>query len=229
MTSSTTSTTRSPRHARPGGGADEPADDDAPADGGVASSEGIVRVWFDDDRRLAKVRLSPVWFTKLDTPEELERAFAQAFRLAAARVATVGPRPSAEVTDEEMGEVPELTNDSLAAAIAELEGMFGEWDEALERHLATPRPAPVAVSGSSGGATVTLNPAGHPWSVRFDPEWLDDAQVGAICNAVLAAANDATARRASTAEPDDEFEGLRHRHAVAMARLHRMCNPEGER
>lgn len=199
--------------------------------GSVSGGDGIVRIWFDDDRRLSKVRVSPVWFERLQGSQTLESAFAEAFRLAHLDVGKPRSFPAPEQEDETDDVVPEFSLENLRAMTAELSSLMDEWDAAVERRLAAdPAPEPRRVVGRSEGVTVTLNTAGYPWSVAFDQRWLDDAQVGAICTHVLAAAQ--RAQSAFVPAVDEAVAELAHfkgRHDRLMTRALRMMDPEGKR
>lgn len=161
------------------------SDDAHPSDGSFVGGDGVVRIWFDDAGRLAKVRVSPIWFKKLQGSQTLRHAFLQAFRLSSVRVASSPPAPALERDDA----VPAPAGiDELRTRTASILALMDEWDAAVARRMAaSPPPPPRPATGRVQGVTVTLNAAGHPWDITFDEEWLDDAQVGLICSSVLTA------------------------------------------
>lgn len=197
-------------------------------DGGIGDSDGIVRLWFTDDGSLEKVRLSPVWFRKLDSGAKLAEVFRQAFlthKIRSVGVAKAAPeeRPVPTLVD-----VPEYTPENAAIIHAMIEhnlARMGEAASALDAQGPPPAPKPVEVRVD--GVTVALDAGGHPKSVQFDERWLDHTSVGAICSTVLAATRRAQDQHQLAPVPDTtELEELRAEHDLLLEGLHRMMNPE---
>lgn len=195
-------------------------------DGGFGGGDGIVRIWFDDEGRLSRVRVSPVWFKKLQGDATLESAFHQAFRMASMGVASTDvPQPD-EIDPAVFGELPPPTLENTRAYLAMINEHLTQWRGAVERAEAEPLAAGRRVTGRVTGVALTLDEHGHPHTITFDQRWLDDAQVGPIINAVMAAADKAYAQYVPSPNPVlDELERHRAEHRVLMAGLHRMFNP----
>lgn len=212
---------------------DEAAD---PGVGGYADPDRIVRVWVEDNR-LTKVRVSPVWFRRVMGEDTLENHFRQAFAEASFALASVPPEPSASADEDDAApddldafdQLPRLSASSLTA--------FGELFAQLERRIdeavdnpspGRAEPAPPTI-GNSPGAGVVLDSRGRACDVRFEEEWLDEVQVGAIGSAVLAAAQDAYARHGDTEDPHPELDELLEERRLLMAAYRAMLNPRRSR
>lgn len=196
------------------GAADVEEEDFDESDGGVSDYEGIVRIWVQDGR-LDRVRLSPVWFHKLADAAALERCFQQALRRAALQIPEdpdpetqtdhAGHATEPEITPEvaeRLRDLPELSRRSLAL----FDALGTEMDQRHAEVIAAHQPAAsksAVVAGKSKGVTVTLNTAGVADSVQFDPKWLDDAHVGAICTHIMIAAERAYARYQPAQDVED--------------------------
>ena len=189
---------------------DEDVDDDD-SDGGFSDPERVVRIWVEDGR-LTKVRVSPIWFHKVPDAAALQDRFRMALMRSTLRVAAIPEDSRRPEIPEEAAEafraLPSLSRRSLALMRSARREMAARHSAALAEHD-PPAPAP-AVSGRSKGVTVTLNSAGWAVGVEFDPKWLDDAQVGAICTHVMIAAERAYARY----EPVQQVDELREEIAV---------------
>lgn len=213
---------------------DEAAD---PGVGGFADPDRIVRVWVEDNR-LTKVRVSPVWFRRVMGEDTLENHFRQAFAEASFSLASVPDESTAPVDEDEDGladddaafdQLPRLSKASLAA--------FGELFAQVERRIdeavdssapGRAEPAPPTV-GTAQGVTVVLDARGRACDVQFEEDWLDEAQVGAIGSAVLAAAQDAYARHGDTGDAHPELDDLLEERRLLMAAYRAMLNPRRSR
>lgn len=141
-------------------------------DGGVGDRDGIVRLWFTDDGSLAKVRLSPVWFRKLDSGAKLADVFRQVVaihKVRSVRVAAVQPeeRPVTTLVD-----VPKYTPEHAAIIHAMIEhnlARMGEAAAALDAQgpPAAPKPATAVIvprgSESDSRATPSVTSDWHSW------------------------------------------------------------------
>lgn len=224
-----------PPSASPAGGSVDGAHDDADTDdwssvddGSVTGGDGIVRIWLDDDGRLTKVRVSPVWFKKLQGSQTLDGAFAQAFLLGGARVVQPAPAEPAEDSQPD-DDVPPPPEDAMEVIFERLEALRGEWDAARQRWQSEPPPPPPAPAvGRSEGVTVKLGNTGWPASVTFDEHWLDNAQVGAICTNVQLAADRARAAFVPPLDPHaEELAQFEREHDALMNSLRRMLDRKG--
>ncbi len=215
---------------------DRPRDDDpgppdtpaTPGDGGFGDSEGLVRIWVDDAGRLTKVRLSPVWFRRIRPGQTLEAAFRMAFLRAGLRVApTRWQRPTGNPPTGGPRTAPDPTPGTIEAISEHVEAAAAHrraWFAKLKQVRSRPSPPPPTFRGRAEGATVTLTNDGRPKQVEFDDGWLDRTQVGAVCTAVLAAA-DAAHAQVEAHEPDDApAEDLRTMAEQQTAMLHALCH-----
>ncbi|RRD46611.1 hypothetical protein [Tessaracoccus sp. OH4464_COT-324] len=163
------------------------------ADGSV-DAQGLVRVWFDESNRLQRVRLNSFWYSKIKPGQSLDNAFRQAFADFALRVnpvfdgyfeqePPVEDFAPAEPNDavEGLHRITELHERMMA----ELDAQADATDDADSARETEP------VVGRAYGVTITLNPAGLPEDISFDPGWLDRTNVGDICAAVVEAAKNA--------------------------------------
>lgn len=197
-------------------------------DGGFGGGNGLVRIWFDDDGKLTKVRISPVWFRKLQPGQSLDQAFRQAFMMSSLQLAA--PQEAGEVDESKLQDIPPFSHETIDAFLAEIDDHHRRWDAALAEAVEAPREQPRNVTGKSNGVTLTLDEHGHPHSVVFEEQWLDETQVGSICINVVAAAHKAYAKYVPmTNERLDELERFRAEHEVLLARFHRLFNPRDRR
>lgn len=199
-------------------------------DGGFGGGDGIVRVWFDDAGRLCKVRVSPVWFQRLAPGRTLAQAFHQAFRVSSLALGEAPEREQVDYSALEFGELPPFTRETMNAYLGMMEQHKRRWDEAIARAESAPRPTRRPASGKSAGVVVTLDDFGRPASVQFDEDWLDEAQVGAICTHVVTAAQ--RARERYVPVPDEhrtELERFRTEHDVLTAGFHALLNQKERR
>lgn len=204
---------------------EEALDEDA-ADGGVSDSDGIVRVWLEEGR-LAKVRVSPTWYSKLGK-RSLTECFSQALRMANANASfgRVHEREAPTFDDVDFSGLPRFSSRTFAVLQNLVADAEQRWDEAIERHRARPRDGRDPVEGRSKGVTVALNAAGLAETVSFDDKWLDSAQAGTICDHVLLAAENAYARFVPGADGREELEDLEDEHRFLMATFKAMLNPK---
>lgn len=202
---------------------EEPMGDEG--DGGFSDSEGIVRIWVEDGR-LVRVRVSPIWYRRLQGGRTLANCFDQALLLSSLRVAQAPGEPSGEFPPEiaelKFDNLPRVNRRSIAAFAKVFEDQERRFGEALARHAENP-PKPVEVSGRSKGVTVRLDRHGRAQSVSFDEAWLDDAHAGAICTHVQLAAEAAYARYRPV-EPDAELAELTTERQIISAAYAAMLN-----
>ncbi len=199
-------------------------------DGGFAGTDGIVRIWFDEEGRLGKVRVSPVWFQRLAPGKTLADAFRQAFRVSSLRLGEAPDREQVDYGSLDFGDLPPFTTETMNAYLGMMEEHKRRWDDAIARAEAAPRPIRRPASGKSAGVVVTLDDHGHPSSVQFDEDWLDEAQVGAICTHVLTAAQRAREKFEPVADGSlAELERFRVEHDVLTAGFHALLNQKERR
>lgn len=178
-------------------------------------------MWFDGEGCLDRVRVSPVWFKKLKRGQTLDQAFMQAFAVSGY---SVGGGDVSGFSAGLGGEDPvvELPDMPIEEYVELMRGHALLRREAMERALAEPVPQAGPVVGRFAGVTIWLGSNGHPEGIEFDEDWLDDAQVGAICAAVERAARDAFSRYREVA--DDRFaevERLDEEYRLLRAGLNR--------
>ncbi len=207
---------------------DELIDDDE-GDGGIGGGNGIVRIWVEDDGRISKVRVSPVWFQRLGPGRTLEQAFLEAFGKARMRVAEPGVVESPSFDDADFGEIPPLTPENISLYVRMMNDHRERWLALVEEAAQEP-PAPVPTfRGKSAGVVVTLTDAGFPSQVEFDEKWLDDAQVGSICINVSAAATKAYEQFEryvpEANERDEEIRTMEAELEYMMAGFYRLFEP----
>lgn len=194
-------------------------------DGGFSDSEGIVRIWVEDGR-LVRVRVSPIWFRRLQGNRTLENCFDQALLLSSLRVAQAPDAPSSEFPPEiaelKFDNLPRVNRRSIAAFAKVFADQERRFSEALARQAENP-PRQVEVSGRSKGVTVRLNRHGRAQTVSFDEKWLDEAHVGAICTHVQLAAEAAYAKY-RPAEPDETLADLTTERQLIRAAYLAMLN-----
>ena len=177
----------------------EPEPDDA-GDGGFSDRDKLVRVWLDDAGRLIRVRVSPVWFTKLGPKERLEDRFREAFVVAqlpgddpVERPEPVGPLEELAAMPEEVraafDELPELSPELVVAFRAVADELDAEITQALAAEQDAWEREARRVTGRSQGVSVTLDECGRTHSVAFEEKWLDEAQVGSIVTHVQLASD----------------------------------------
>ncbi len=216
--------------SHPGGLAEGLVDDDEDftGDHGVSGGDGIVRIWLDGDHRLAKVRVSPVWYERLQGEETLEDAFGQAFRRAWLDVAAA-EEPEGPVCDEAwLAGLPRPTPTTTRAGLAAVHEQLGRFRDAAAQVAATPAPRPRLTVGRVEGVRLTLDERGHPRTIAFDQDWLDDAQVGVIVSSVMAAAGKAYEQYVpSTDGRRAMLDRYRSEYRLLRAGIHRMYNAKG--
>ena len=217
--------------ARRSAGAEAIVDDalDEEGDGGIGGGNGVVRIWVDDDGRMSKVRVSPVWFQRLGPGQTLELAFQDAFAKARMRVAERGTVESTSFDDADFGEIPPLTPENISLYVRMMNDHRKRWLALVEESAKEP-PAPVPTfRGKSAGVVVTLTNAGFPSRVEFNEKWLDDAQVGSICINVSAAATKAYEQFEryvpETNERDEAMRTMEAEQEYMMAGFYRLFDP----
>lgn len=202
-------------------------DDETGQDGGFSDPERIVRIWLTDGR-LSRVRVSPVWYQRLDE-RPLEPCFEAAFRLANVGVAAIPEVPDDDaMTDVDLAGLPLLDDRTLTR----LRELFAEVTARLRSADPRPRPAGTArapTQGRSKGVTVWLDAAGRAHRVQFDPAWLDEAQAGNIATHVRLAAADAYRRFVPAPPSRSEFDDVRDEHRLLMAATRAMLTPRSAR
>lgn len=206
---------------------DDTLDDEG--DGGIGGGNGIVRIWVDDDGRMSKVRVSPVWFQRLGPGQTLEQAFHEAFFKARMLVAEPEAVEARTFDDADFGEIPPLTPENISLYVRMMNDHRKRWLALVEESANEP-PAPVPTfRGKSAGVVVTLTEAGFPSRVGFDEKWLDEAQVGSICINVSAAANKAYEQFEQyvpeTNERDEALRTMEAEQEYMMAGFHRLLDP----
>lgn len=206
------------------GGDDTPADWSVMGDGSASDSQGIVRVWVEENR-ITKVRVSPRWHSRLQR-RTLDDCFMQALMNANLHVASVEPPEVRTYDDADFSGLPPFSQRSFAAFQHAFDDVERRWDEALERReekVPLPRPA---TTGKSKGVTVSLTDDGIANAVTFDTKWLDTAQAGDICTHVVRAAENAYARFIPAEEDRSEIDEVEAEHEVLLAAFKAMLNPK---
>ncbi|RRD46896.1 hypothetical protein [Tessaracoccus sp. OH4464_COT-324] len=184
--------------------------------GGAPGGGGVVRVWFGPDHQLTKVRISPVWYTKLRPGQTLAQLFTFAFRryalsLAAAPLPAERPRPAGFDRP-----VPGVSLDHLLMALDRQEALY---DSVVNQAVEGAVPAARTV-GRFAGAEVELSEAGLLDLAWFDEGWLNRTQVGKVRDAVVAAAADAFSRYAPASRASEAaVAAAREQHEVLLAGL----------
>ncbi len=195
------------------------------SDGGVSDPYGVVRLWVEDGR-LVRVRVSPIWYTKLGK-RPLGENFSYALRLANATVADMARGTAHDFSDEDFSGLPQFSSVAFAAFQGVLREVHERWTAAIERHGdRVPRKAPPTF-GRSQGVTVYVNGDGLADTVVFDERWLDDAHAGQIATHVQLAADEASARYVPPASDRAELDAIEEEHAYLMAAFTAMLNPRG--
>lgn len=221
-------------------------DGESSVDTGVTDSERLVRLWFDDEGLLTKVRVSPVWFSRLGRGKSLADAFNEAFfrerldRVKAARLEEIERRGDLEaeksrinlgdlVQPEELHGLERLSINSLGEYLS----LFSVYDSLLPegpvRSAAEGQPRKDKFVGRHAGVCVTVDGGGFPMSVDFDEDWLDSAQVKAICTGVVEAAQNAYAGvEPIVDEPSIQEKVLAKERELLIAGLYRLLNYGGK-
>ncbi|GAB3810996.1 hypothetical protein GCM10028820_01480 [Tessaracoccus terricola] len=202
---------------------DENPEEDA-AVGGVSDSDGIVRVWLEEGH-LTKVRVSPVWYTRLGK-RTLDESFGQALRMANATVGQITERTAPDFGDVDFSGLPRFDSRAFAVMRNLVADAEERWDAAIKEYQERPPAQSDAVEGRSKGVTVRLSSAGLAEAVRFEDKWLDSAQAGAIADHVLAAAQNAYSRYTPNVEDREELDAIEDEHRFLMATFKAMLNPK---
>jgi hypothetical protein len=186
-------------------------------DQGYPDSSLSVRIWVDDDKRLTKVRISNRWRDRA-RGTSLSSMFDEAFLLANATLGSSTP-PVGDVPDDG-GPADALSWDSLDAILAETTRLTKEaaaLDQLPPDEVIPNRWVGSPVEGHSANqmVAVRLSIHGRTEKVAFSDQWLRQARVAEVCDAVLEAHRDAYAQFVPPVfEPGD-----RQRLADAYARL----------
>jgi hypothetical protein len=186
-------------------------------DQGYPDSSLSVRIWVDDDKHLTKVRISNRWRERA-RGTSLSSMFDEAFLLANATLGS--STPPVGPTASETAPSDTLSWDSLDAILAETTRLARE-AQALDKlppDQVTPNRwvgAPVEAFSTNQMVAVRLSIHGRTEKVAFAEQWLRQARVAEVCDAVLEAHRAAYARFVPPVfEPGD-----RQRLADAYARL----------
>ena len=133
-----------------------------------------------------------------------------------------------DYTQLDFGRMPAFSQETLDAYMAMLADHRTRWQDAADRLHNEPEPPTPQAQGKSNGVLLTLNRFGHPESVQFDQQWLDDAQVGQICINVTAAAHRAYERFIPTSnEGLAELDRFQLEHDVLLAGLKALIDSKG--
>lgn len=223
----------------------EDEDGESSANKGVSDSEGLVRLWFDDRGWLSKVRVSPVWFSRLAPGKTLAGAFNEA--LLKEKASRAAPIRAAEAAAAAEPELPTGSRDPMfGVARSELSGLsefsldeigtylglMAKYRQTYEAQILAAKQIPPAQPrefvGRSAGVRVTLELSGCLAAVEFDEAWLDSVQVGSICTNVVAAAHRAYAKFEPVEDEQfSEIEDLGQGQRVLSAGLFRLLNHGG--
>ena len=158
-------------------------------DQGYPDSSLSVRIWVDDDKRLTKVRISNRWRDRA-RGTSLSSMFDEAFVLANATLGASVP-PFDDVPDDtDPSDV--LSWDSLDAILAETTRLANEAAalDQLPPEQVTPNRwvgSPVEGYSINQMVAVRLSIHGRTEKVAFSAEWLRQARVAEVCDAVIEA------------------------------------------
>ncbi len=167
---------------------------DGAADGAVSDPSGAVHLWFDDDHRLADVRISNRWRERLRKEgKELSEVAVSLLRLHQARPAVPLPEPevSSTTTTERLNDV---TLDRLMERSKELDRLgdaLRARDDVRRTRLVGER---VTGTSSNRMVQVTIDPRGHTGEITLDESWLETATAASLGEAILQAHQDAYSR-----------------------------------
>lgn len=217
-----------------GAEADLDGDGFQPGDGGFSDTDRLVRVWLEDGR-LMKVRISPVWFTRLGPKDTLAGHFREALAFAALDRAAhhrqspapepVGPMGELAALPDEVRAVFESIGPLSSELLAAVDAVHAELSERAEAAtLEAAGRAPHTFVGRSQGVRVTADATGSTREVDFDERWLDQAQVGAIATHVQLAADRARAAFVPE-EPDGALEAVFEEQRLLSSVLTAILNP----
>lgn len=209
-------------------------------DGGISDSDRVVRIWVDNGR-LDRVRVSPVWYQKLDRGEGLDSRFREAIalsRLPQMDLSGLEPTPPpgalerlAELPDEvrdAVDRLPELSMDLVAAISA----VADDLNEALSASISADQENWIASArrsvGRSQGVSVTVDEWGWIDDVSFDEQWLDEAQVGSIVTHVQLAAHRAH-EAYRPVEPTGDTQDLLQQQELLSTLMVALLNPREDK
>lgn len=160
---------------------------------GYPDGTGSVRIWVDEDRHLTKVVVSNRWRDRA-RGTTLSSLFEEAFLLAQARLGIPRAVPS-----ESPPRIPPLSWESLAEMrlrSLEIDEERARLDNLSDSQMRVSRWVGQATQGVSDNqmVTITLNIFGLTQSVQFDEAWVAQSRVSQICEGVMQAYRDASAR-----------------------------------
>lgn len=201
----------------------EPFDD---GEAGYSDPDHLVRVWVTDGR-LSKVRISPVWHLKVGN-KTLDDCFAAALAASRVRVDSMTITDvEAEAAGVDFSGLPRFGRDPFTTFRLAIDNFNRRWQEAVDRHRASPEAPPEPVRVEADGVAVALDGDGHAVAVTFDEDWLEDAEVGDISSAVLATAKKAYAAYRPAPERRDELADLAREHEILMSGFAAMLTGKG--
>ncbi len=156
-------------------------------DQGYPDSSRSLRIWVDDDKRLTKVRISNRWRDRA-RGTTLSSMFDEAFLLANATLgSSVLPVEDAPDDGEPVGALSWDSLDAILAETTRLAKEAAEMDE-LPRGQVVPNRwigSPVEAYSSNQMVAVRLSLHGHTEKVTFSEQWLRQARVAEVCDAVI--------------------------------------------
>lgn len=200
---------------------DELGDDEAA--NSIADPQRIVRLWFEDGQ-LTRVHVSPIWHRKLGEHRSLDGTFAAVLAAAKIRIAEDAPEPAEpDLNGVDFSGLARFGRDPFTTFQLAIDNVNRRWQEAAQRQLERPRPTAQRVRVAEEEAlAVELDEHGHLTAVEFDEDWLDEADVREINDAVLMLAKRAYAQYEPAEGPADELANIAREHEILMAGLRRM-------
>ena len=186
-------------------------------DQGYPDSSLSVRIWVDDDKRLTKVRISNRWRDRA-RGTSLSSMFDEAFLLANATLgSSVPPGDDVREGGDSEGALSWDSLDAILAETARLDEEAALLDQRPPEQVVPNRwvGAPVEAYSANHMVGVRLSSHGRTEKVAFSEQWLRQARVAEVCDAVL------EAHRAAYAQfvPPVFEPGDRQRLAERYARL----------
>lgn len=207
--------------------ADEHIDSDVPdgmADGAVSDPTGAVHVWFDDQHRVTRVRVSNRWRERLrKEKKELAEVLVELLRMQQTRPAAPLPEPevSSTTTTERLNDV---TLDRLMERSKELDRL----GDALRARTDVRRTRLVGerVTGSSSNrmVQVMIDPRAHTGEIHLDRAWLDHATAATLGEAITQAHLDAYGRWTPPQTEFGEWDLLNVERRAVTAELAALMN-----
>ena len=202
-------------------GAVDEEDDDQGSDHTAADPQRIVKVWLDDDGTLLRVRLSPIWHRKLGH-RTLSEVFAGVMAAARIRIAPEPDEAEVDLTGVDFSGVMRFGRDPFTTLRLALDNVNRRWAEAAQRQLAARPATPRPVQVSDGDVSVRLDTDGRLVAVDFDDDYLDDADVREISDAIVRLTRQARAQYVPAEPVRDELAEIALEHDILMAGLKRM-------